>query len=47
MKWALRHADRVTAERLVMILPEEWSRGKVKVRDISSGTETEHEPGSL
>ncbi len=47
MKWALRHADRVAAERLVMILPEEWSRGKVKVRDISSGTETEHEPGSL
>ena len=25
MKWALRHADRVAAERLVMILPEEWS----------------------
>lgn len=47
MKWALRHADRVAAERLVMILPEEWSRGKVKVRDISSGIETEHEPGSL
>ena len=47
MKWALRHADRVAAERLVMILPEEWSRGKVKVRDISSGNETEHEPGSL
>ena len=47
MKWALRHADRVAAERLVMILPEEWSRGKVKVRDISLGTETEHEPGSL
>ena len=42
MKWALKHADRVGAERLVMILPEEWSRGKVKVRDVSTGIETEY-----
>ena len=43
MKWALKHADRVGAERLVMILPEEWSRGKVKVRDVPTGVETEYE----
>jgi len=42
MKWALKHADRVGAERLVMILPEEWSRGKVKVRDVPTGIETEY-----
>ena len=43
MKWALKHADRIGAERLVMILPEEWSRGKVKVRDVPTGIETEYE----
>ena len=43
MKWALKHADRVSAERLVMILPEEWSRGKIRVREISTGIEDEYD----
>ena len=43
MKWALKHADRVSAERLVMILPEEWSRGKIRVREISTGVEDEYD----
>ena len=26
-----------------MILPEEWSRGKVKLRDVPTGIETEYD----
>jgi len=41
MKWVFKHAERIGAERLVMVMPEEWSNGKVKVKDLSSGEETE------
>ena len=47
MKWAFRHADRVGAARLVLLAPEEWSRGVVKVRDLTSGEEQEVSPDLL
>jgi histidyl-tRNA synthetase len=41
MKWVFKHAERVGAERLVMVMPEEWSKGKVKVKHLSTGEESE------
>ena len=41
LKWAFRHAERIGAERLVMVMPEEWSKGNVRVKDLESGEETE------
>jgi len=41
MKWVFKHAERIGAERLVMVMPEEWSKGMVKVKDLSTGEETE------
>ena len=39
MKWAFRHADSVAADRLVLLAPDEWSRGLVRIRDLRSGEE--------
>jgi len=41
MKWAFRHADAVAADRLVLLAPDEWSRGQVRIRDLRSGEETD------
>jgi len=41
MKWVFKHAERVGAERLVMVMPEEWSKGNVKVKHLSNGEESE------
>jgi len=41
MKWVFKHAERVGAERLVMVMPEEWSKGNVKVKHLSTGEESE------
>lgn len=47
MKWAFRHADLVGAARLVLLAPDEWAKGVVKVRDLSSGEEVEVAPDTL
>ena len=47
MKWAFRHADLVGASRLVLLAPDEWEKGVVKVRDLSSGEEIEVAPDDL
>ena len=47
MKWAFRHADSAGAARLVLLAPEEWARGVVKVRDLSTGEEVERRPEEL
>ena len=39
MKWAFRHADQVGASRLVLLAPEEWSRGLVRVHDMATSEE--------
>ncbi len=47
LKWALKHADRCGAERLLLLAPKEWERGLVKVRDLASGVESEVAPDAL
>ena len=47
MKWAFRHADNVGASRIVLLAPDEWAKGVVKVRDLASGEETEVPPADL
>ena len=41
MKWAFKHADRIGATRIVLVGKEEWSRQKVKIKDLETGDETE------
>ena len=41
LKWAFKHAERSGAERLVMVMPEEWKDGKVKIKDLETGDEEE------
>ena len=41
MKWAFKHAERVGANRIILVSPEEWSREKIKVKDLQSGEEFE------
>jgi len=41
LKWVLKHANRCGAERLLLLAPEEWERGFVKVRDLATGVESE------
>ncbi|GMH75397.1 hypothetical protein TL16_g06751 [Triparma laevis f. inornata] len=37
MKWAFKHADRIGAERVVIVGGEEGERGEVKVKNMESG----------
>ncbi|KAI3430709.1 hypothetical protein D9Q98_005297 [Chlorella vulgaris] len=39
MKWAFKQAERCGAARLVLVAPEEWSRGAVRVKDLASREE--------
>jgi len=41
MKWVFKHAERIGAKRLVLVAPDEWSRKKVKVKDLETGEESE------
>ena len=41
MKWVFKHAERLGAERLVMVMPEEWSEQIVKIKHLGSGEEKE------
>ena len=41
MKWVFKHAERIGAKRLVLIAPDEWSRKKIKVKDLETGEESE------
>ncbi len=34
-----QHAERCGAARLVLLAPEEWARGEIKVKDLSSREE--------
>ena len=40
MKWAFRHADQNGAARLVLLAPDEWAAGKVRVKELGSGAES-------
>lgn len=41
LKWAFRHADRIGASRLVMIMPDEWKEGKIRIKNLQSGEEND------
>ena len=41
LKWALRRANQSGAERLVLVAPDEWAAGKVRLKDLASGQETD------
>ena len=41
LKWAFKHAERIGADRLVMVMPEEWKSGKVRIKDLETGEEND------
>ena len=41
MKWAFRHAERTGAQRLVMVMPDEWAAGNVRIKELESGEESD------
>ena len=43
MKWVFKHAERTGADRLVMVMPAEWESGKVRIRDLQTGEESDIE----
>ena len=40
MKWVFKHAERCGATRLVMVMPDEWAEGKVRIKDLGTGEES-------
>lgn len=40
MKWVFKHAERCGAARLVMVMPDEWAAGKVRIKDLDTGEES-------
>ena len=47
LKWAFKHAERSGAQRLVMVMPDEWKDGKVRIKDLDTGEETNVDVESL
>ena len=47
MKWAFKHAERTGAERLVLVMPNEWEEGKVRIKNLFTGEETDVDIDSL
>ena len=47
MKWAFRHAERTGAQRLVMVMPDEWAAGNVRIKELGSGEESDVTVGDL
>ncbi len=39
VKAAFKHADRVGGRRMVLLAPDEWARGKVRVKNLETGAE--------
>jgi histidyl-tRNA synthetase len=40
VKWAFKHADRRGASRMVLVAPDEWERGEVRIKDLTTGEES-------
>ena len=40
MKWVFKHAERCGTTRLVMVMPDEWAEGKVRIKNLDSGEES-------
>ncbi len=41
LKWAFKHADMAGAQRMVLLAPDEWSKGLVRVRNLETGEEND------
>ncbi|KAK9839709.1 hypothetical protein WJX81_007688 [Elliptochloris bilobata] len=41
MKWVFKHAERCGAARLVLLAPEEWAAGAVRVKDLATREEVD------
>ena len=40
MKWVFKHAERCGTTRLVVVMPDEWAEGKVRIKNLDSGEES-------
>ena len=40
MKWIFKHAERCGAARLVMVMPDEWAAGNVRIKNLDTGEES-------
>ena len=40
MKWVFKHAERCGASRLVMVMPDEWAAGNVRIKNLDTGEES-------
>jgi histidyl-tRNA synthetase len=40
-KWAIKHAERVGAARMVMVGAKEWNAGNVRVKDLAEFVEVD------
>ena len=47
VKWAFKHADRTGAARVVLVAPDEWAAGQVRIKDLASGDEVNHPVSEL
>ncbi len=47
MKWAFKHATRRGARTLVIVGPDEWAAGTVRVKDLESGEQRDVAVGDL
>jgi len=47
VKWAFKRADRLGARRVVLVAPDEWQRGEVRIKDLRSGQESNHKVEDL
>lgn len=47
IKWIFKHADRSGASRVILIAPDEWSRGEVRVKNLKTGEELNLSPDAL
>ena len=39
VRWAFRRADQLGAARLVLLAPDEWAAGQVRIKTLSTGVE--------
>ncbi len=47
LKWAFKHADLAGAQRMVLLAPDEWSKGLVRVRNLGTGEESDRAVADL
>lgn len=46
-KWVFKQADRLGARKVVLIAPDEWQKGLVRVKDLSTGEEHDITPAGV